>query len=318
MIHVTLSQVIPQPRHTIVVLHDAEGRRLLPLRLLGREEYLLAVHFLASSHPDAFASDPSLIPVAFTEQLLHAIEESIEAVHIDALQNPLLPYATVRLRLAASLHEIKTRVGVALFVAQQVHCPILVSENLLSELAISPAPDTESQEQQLTRLLTARLPLHPRNLDFQDGTNGWSFAEGPSQHFDYGVALPTAAHPTASVFLKTKPGGSKGKGSVGQAFLADDYRGKRLRLSGLLKTEQVEGATGVFLQAEGASETLRSANMQQQPLQGTHDWTPCALEIDVPTESISLALGLMLLGMGQVWLTDVRLEVVGESPLSPH
>jgi Sigma-70, region 4 len=131
-------------------------------------------------------------------------------------------------------------------------------------------------------------------------------------------SLMVAYHRKASVFLKTKQGGSKGKGWVQQAFLADDYGGKRLRLSGLLKTENVEGATGVFLQAEGVNETLRSANMQQQPLQGTHDWTQCELEIDVPTESISLAFGLLLLGMGQVWLTDVRLEVVSEETLSPH
>lgn len=117
---------------------------------------------------------------------------------------------------------------------------------------------------------------------------------------------------------------SLGKSWLQQAFEAYEYRGKRLRLSGLLKTEKVEGGvagpkgrdiggTALCLWIEGVNETLCPANAQQHALQGTHDWIRRELSVEVPQTGISVALGLLLLGRGQVWLSDVQLEVVDES-----
>ena len=116
-----------------------------------------------------------------------------------------------------------------------------------------------------------------------------------------------------SFFLKTKEGASKGKGGLQQAFLADEYRGKRLRLSSFLKTENVEGGTALWIQIEGVNETLRPANAQEHVLQGTHGWVRRELSVEVPQESISVVLGLTLVGRGHIWLSDVRLEVVDEN-----
>jgi hypothetical protein len=116
-----------------------------------------------------------------------------------------------------------------------------------------------------------------------------------------------------------------GKSVLQQAFLADEYRGKRLRLSCFLKTEQVEGgpiegspkaavkgSITLWLEVEGVNETLRQANAQEHALQGTHDWVRRELSVEVPQTSISVGLALVFLGRGQVWLSDVQLEVVDE------
>jgi len=119
-------------------------------------------------------------------------------------------------------------------------------------------------------------------------------------------------------FLKTKEGASMGSGVLQQAFLADEYRGKRIRLSGFLKTENVEsiehvkGGTALWLQIEGVNETLRQANAKEHTLRGTHGWVRREMEVEVPQTSISVGLGFGLGGRGQVWLSDVQLEAVDE------
>jgi RNA polymerase sigma factor (sigma-70 family) len=50
----------------------------------------------------------------------------------------------------------------------------------------------------------------------------------------------------------------------------------------------------------------------QRPIRGTQEWTRCELEVEVPGESISIAMGLRVFGTGQVWLADIDLDVVGE------
>jgi Domain of unknown function (DUF151) len=242
-----------------------------------------------------------------------AVQESIEEVQIDALE-PHLFYATVRLRQGTRLHEIKTRVGVALFVARSVQCPILVSEALMKEQGVTVPPDAATPEKLRAYVLTAGLPKHPQNLDWSAGTKGWTFGEGPSQSFDWGIDTNMVYQGHPSFFLKTKEGATKGKAGLQQSFIADEYRGKRLRLSSLLKTENVEGGTGLWLQMEGINETLRQANAEVHALQGTHDWIRRELSVEVPQESISVGLGLLLFGRGQVWLSDVRVEVVDEDP----
>jgi hypothetical protein len=96
---------------------------------------------------------------------------------------------------------------------------------------------------------------------------------------------------------------------------ADRYRGKRVRVSAFLKTAGV-GPTrrsGARLDFLVFSETHRlgGAAMRGRLIQGSTEWTRYEYVIDVPAEAVLLSLGIILLGPGQVWVDDVRLEVVG-------
>ena len=315
MLQVTVDPLVPNPSQSVVILREIHGQRVLPVRLLYREDALLNLLDPAQEH--RFSANPDLIPLDFTRQLLLTLQESIEEVQIDALQ-PHLFYATVRLRQGERLHEIKTKVGMALFVAGSVHCPILVSEALMKEQGTTVPSEEATPDQQRAHLLTAGLPRHPYNLDFQAGTKGWTFREDPSQNFDWGIDTSMVYQGKPCFVLKTKEGASMGGGVLQQAFLADEYRGKRIRLSGFLKTENVEsiehvkGGTALWLQIEGVNETLRQANAKEHALRGTHGWVRREMEVEVPQTSISVGLGFGLGGRGQVWLSDVQLEAVDE------
>jgi RNA polymerase sigma factor (sigma-70 family) len=315
MLQVKVDPVVLHPSQPLIVLREVDGPYALPVRLRGRDDVQLALDLLDPAREDRLRADPAL---DFTQQLVLAVQESIEEVQIDALE-PHLFYATVRLRQGTRLHEIKTTVSVALFAARSAQCPILVSEALMKEQGVTVPRDAATPEKLRAYVLMAGLPRYPQNLDWSAGTKGWTFRAGPSENFDWGIDTNMVYQGKPCFFLKTE---SWIKGVLQQAFEAYEYRGKRLRLSGFLKTEQVEssplwgsfkGGITLGLQIEGINEKLRQVSAREHPLQGTHDWTRHELEVDVPQESISVEFGLVFTGRGQVWLSDVQLEVVDEN-----
>ena len=60
---------------------------------------------------------------------------------------------------------------------------------------------------------------------------------------------------------------------------------------------------------EGKS--LRFDNMQSRPIKGTTDWHQYEVVLDVPSESVNIAFGILLYGKGQAWLSDVQFDEVG-------
>jgi len=52
--------------------------------------------------------------------------------------------------------------------------------------------------------------------------------------------------------------------------------------------------------------------MSDRPIKGTSDWKKHETVLDVPKDSIRIAFGILLNGLGQVWIDDLNFEVVGE------
>jgi hypothetical protein len=96
-----------------------------------------------------------------------------------------------------------------------------------------------------------------------------------------------------------------------QRIRADDYRGKRARLSAWIKPSQVESWSKLWMRVDSAERTLTFDRMDNRPVQGTGDWQKREIVLDVPQEAVAITFGLMLAGKGTVWVDDVRLEVVG-------
>ena len=52
-------------------------------------------------------------------------------------------------------------------------------------------------------------------------------------------------------------------------------------------------------------------NMQRRPIRGTTSWTKYSVVLDVAPQSTGIAFGILLAGKGQVWLDDLKFEIVG-------
>ncbi len=108
--------------------------------------------------------------------------------------------------------------------------------------------------------------------------------------------------------VTAKPSGFR---TVYQVIEAGDFRGKRVRLAGFVKTADVEPASGLWMRVEaGRGVVLAFDNMQDRPVTGTADWRECNLVLDVPESAETIAFGFMLGGTGRAWADDLRLEAV--------
>jgi hypothetical protein len=106
-------------------------------------------------------------------------------------------------------------------------------------------------------------------------------------------------------------GDGSGFGTLTQAFRADAYRGKRLRMSAYVKTDGVERQSGLWMRIDGKAKTgLAFDNMMRRPIKGTTDWKKYEVVLDVPDDAEEIYFGFLVAGKRQGWVDDIAFDVV--------
>jgi hypothetical protein len=100
--------------------------------------------------------------------------------------------------------------------------------------------------------------------------------------------------------------------SLGQSIAADEYSGKRVRLSGWLKTVNA-GEASLWMRIDGERRMLGFDNMSDHAVKGTTEWKMYSVVLDVPNDAKNIFLGALLIGKGQTWADDLAFEVVGSN-----
>lgn len=163
---------------------------------------------------------------------------------------------------------------------------------------------------------TLALPSRVQNLDFEAGTTGWFLAGDRPQDYRSGTDTIAPHGGTASGHLQTTSDPGSGFGTLMQSAKADPYRGTRVRMSGWAKAGGVADWAGLWMRVDGpdtrkTQKPLSFDNMQSRPIKGTSAWTRYEIVLDVPPESVEIAFGILLQGVGEVWLDDVQFATVG-------
>ncbi|CAH8768008.1 helix-turn-helix transcriptional regulator [Paenibacillus dendritiformis] len=105
-----------------------------------------------------------------------------------------------------------------------------------------------------------------------------------------------------------------GFGTLMQMFDAGQYRGRRIRLNGFMKSEQVKKHAGMWMRVDGPEElVLAFDNMTARPIQGTTGWALYTIVLDVSEQAEAIAFGVLLSGPGQIWIDGLRFEEVDET-----
>jgi hypothetical protein len=105
--------------------------------------------------------------------------------------------------------------------------------------------------------------------------------------------------------------GPRAFGAFAEQIPVYAYRGKRLRISGFLKTIDADRGS-YWMRVTGTDGSIQGFDdMSRRALSGTNDWRPFAIVLDIPRTAQSLIAGLVLQGAGTVWADDVRMDVVG-------
>ena len=101
-------------------------------------------------------------------------------------------------------------------------------------------------------------------------------------------------------------------GTATATFPISAAAGKKLRFSGFIKTENVDGAAGLWWRADGPdNKILAFNNMQQLHISGTTDWKQYSFELPIAAEVRNINFGMLLSGGGTAWFDDLKVELDG-------
>ncbi len=142
---------------------------------------------------------------------------------------------------------------------------------------------------------------------------GWFPAGSHPKDYQMSVDRDVSHSGKAGASLKSIASKPAGFGTLMQTFKADAYRGKRVRMSGYIRAQEVKDWAGLWMRVDGPrSELLAFDNMQNRAIKGTSDWAKYEIVLDVPESAQEIAVGLLLTGAGQVWMDDLVFEIVGQ------
>ena len=151
---------------------------------------------------------------------------------------------------------------------------------------------------------------------------GWILAGSKPANYETGIDSQARYQDAESAYLKSKPDlaqDDKGFGTLMQSFRAAQYLGKRVRVSGFIRSEDVQVWAGLWMRIDKDSTVVGFDNMQDRPIKGTNDWRRYEVVLDVPKDATGIAFGVLLAGAGTVWLNSTNFEVVDSSvPITGH
>jgi hypothetical protein len=170
---------------------------------------------------------------------------------------------------------------------------------------------------------TPRLPPEDRGRDRASErpevpaeSPGWHVAGQEPEAYEV-ILDPDDAGGAADispVTVKSRSDEPEGFVSVLRWLDASGYHGRRIRFSTRIRTEELDGRAGIWMRVDGREqrEVLAFANTRDRPIRGTTDWTPYALVIDVSPDARYVFFGLVVNGVGRVFMDGTELSRVGE------
>lgn len=112
-------------------------------------------------------------------------------------------------------------------------------------------------------------------------------------------AVSIRAKPTA------RPGGM---GTLSRTVPAARWRGKRVRLSANLRTQNA-GRAQMWMRIDGPNrQVLALDDMQSRPIRGTSRWRRYSIVLNVPASATHINYGFLLAGSGTVWANDFSIN----------
>jgi len=149
-----------------------------------------------------------------------------------------------------------------------------------------------------------------------DLPTGWFIAGSKPQSYEMGIDRSAGQNSKNSATIKSNENTIEGFGTLMQNFSPDKYIGKRIRLTGMLKTKDVSSWAGLWLRIDTKTpiKAVVFDNMhdgkKDRSVKGTTDWTKYEIVLDVPYNASNIAFGALLGGTGQIWFDNLNFEIV--------
>jgi len=144
---------------------------------------------------------------------------------------------------------------------------------------------------------------------------GWHKAGSKPEKYEMGIEKGSDTHGKNAASIKSIDPAIEGFGTLMQTIVAKNYLGKRVRMSGLMKSKDVNEWAGFWLRVDqpNSQQSLSFDNMQDRAVKGTTDWKKYEIVLDVPNNASNMAFGALISGTGQIWFDDLTFEIVNTS-----
>ena len=143
---------------------------------------------------------------------------------------------------------------------------------------------------------------------------GWFAAGSNPTGYEMGIDNTSFEEGHSCAYIKSKTSKENEFGTLMQTISAENYLGKRLQLSGYVKSEDVTGWSGIWMRIDGENnQQLGFDNMRDRTIKGTTDWKKYEIVLDIPTNSKTINYGVLLGGNGKVWFDNFKLDEVDKS-----
>lgn len=332
MPQIQILKVIPKDIHltriTTFLLLDEQQQKILALNLRER----MQVGPMRNSSPqDASMMEP--LTIDFLTNVLHALGGTIEEIALTALPDNRL-YAQVHLRDQQGLNTVAARLDDALLLARRENCKISAAQEILERNAVDLANYGATRQEQIAaveRLIErdpeALRPAHrekePRNLDFSAGSHYWHFSRF-AEYASYALDQQITYAGKASLAITLHKPFTSGQLNIlsQERFLADHYRGQRLRLVAYVKVENMQQPLFTLHVSGSANHISPLSNSPVRSQRLTHsritppaagsDWARHELVIDVPDDAYDIGFSLDTREQGKTWLGGLHIEIVDQ------
>lgn len=160
-------------------------------------------------------------------------------------------------------------------------------------------------------LITSSIIFFSFKID--EKVKGWFLAGSSPSDYEIGI-IEDKARGSNVAFLKSTEKKIKGFGTIMQSFNSKNFNGKKVKLSGYIKSIEVDDWAGMWMRVDKEEERgVSFDNMQDRPIKGTTDWKKYEIILDVPSESISISYGVLTVGTGEVLIDNFSFKIVGDS-----
>lgn len=150
------------------------------------------------------------------------------------------------------------------------------------------------------------------NFDFEKQDKGFPIGINISGNENYKVSLDSTVKKNGNYSIKIENISDKNDFQAISIIIAEKYNGKKITLSGYIKTENIsEGYAGLWMRIDP---NIAFDNMNKNGIKGTTDWQKCSITLNMnPEKTTQIIAGGLLVGNGKMWIDDLSVSIDGKN-----
>jgi hypothetical protein len=149
-----------------------------------------------------------------------------------------------------------------------------------------------------------------------DLPRGWYAAGSKPGSYEMGIDKTVGRDGRSCATIQSIDKKIIGYGTLMQTCAPAKYQGKRVRMRGYIKTQDITGWVGMWFRVDKNGKSIAYDNMEFRPIKGTTEWRPYDIVLNIDESASMLAYGVLITGTGKVWFDDITFEIVDNQTIT--